>query len=683
MKPHEPSAEGPGSSEVGAAEETVTAEVELTIENGQLTDTEIKQWQHDSKWARKLQRDGKYLGQQIVTKDGLVYMLGNDKALRVVLPVALRAKALREAHDSIYSGLLRTPQTFARVAQIYWWPGMRTQVKLWVPNCRDCGTRKTRPTAGIPPLRSQCIGAVGDRWALDVAGPLPVTADGNRYVIAATDYASRYAVAVATPAHTAVDIAKFIMERIVLVYGPMREVVMDGAPELDGAMIKELVKLLQARQTTPVPYRPMLLALVERFHKIWKDMVSMYVNEGQNDWDRWVPSAPGDTGWRMVGVSPSPRGAHEQGDRVSKVSGAERSIASRTVLQQECEEQRAAPNRRPGVDSEAAQRQGGHQACTSVDRSGKDRQRRGFDNWRVTRLDTREELVVHCGFLLSYHYPPGQKETVADRILAELAEDETGIEVEREPTENLSRQEEGGNAAGRPGPAEPRSTAMATTNGDWTQQQRLERTMGKEVGRVPPPGARQALPVGVSSRTAQKAPSRKRRRGAAADQEEARRAEEQQQKKRRAGDEARAARAARRGDAREDRVPTATGTNGVPTTSGNICSSIGGSPTGVGPLEERPDQEAEGCDTVPMVSGVAQGNEPRAGGAAGALRGRGPTREEPTGSPLLQTATRGATLFDQGKIEDDLLAGDGVWTERSLTAEGTRVGRVETDDGDD
>ncbi|GMF63054.1 unnamed protein product [Phytophthora fragariaefolia] len=246
--------------------------------------------------------------------------------------------------------------------------------------------------------------------------------------------------------------------------------------------------------------------------------------------------------------------------------------------------------------------------------------------------------------------------------------------------------------------------------------------MEKEVGRVPPPGGRQALPVGVSSRAAQKAPSRKRRGGAAADQEEARRAEEQQQKKRRADDEARAA---RRGDAREDRVPTATETNEVLTTSGDIGSSISGSSTGVGLLEERPDRAAEGRYTVPTVSGVAQDNEQRAGGAAGALRGRGPTREEPTASPLLHTATRGAVverarrrtrnragryelqyqvefvtrpgvtttewlsagafekLFDQGKIEDALLAGDGVWTERALTDDGARVVRAETDDGDD
>jgi hypothetical protein len=109
---------------------------------------------------------------------------------------------------------------------------MRVTVKQCVQSCRDCGTRKARPKEIIPPLRSLGLGFVGDRWALDVDGPLPVTGRGNRYVIAAVEYATRYAVAVAVPAHTAQDVARFIMERVVLVHGPLRKLVMDGAPEL-------------------------------------------------------------------------------------------------------------------------------------------------------------------------------------------------------------------------------------------------------------------------------------------------------------------------------------------------------------------------------------------------------------------------------------------------------------------
>jgi len=60
---------------------------------------------------------------------------------------------------------------------------------------------------------------------------------------------------------------RYVLKRVVLVHGPLRELVMDGAPELNGKVVEELVALLQARQTTPVPYRPALLGLVERFHR--------------------------------------------------------------------------------------------------------------------------------------------------------------------------------------------------------------------------------------------------------------------------------------------------------------------------------------------------------------------------------------------------------------------------------
>jgi hypothetical protein len=80
-----------------------------------------------------------------------------------------------------------------------------------------------------------------------------VTSRENRYVIVAVEYATQYAVAVAVPTHTAIDVARFIMERVILVHGPLRELVMDGAPVLNGKVIEELVSMLQARQVMPVP----------------------------------------------------------------------------------------------------------------------------------------------------------------------------------------------------------------------------------------------------------------------------------------------------------------------------------------------------------------------------------------------------------------------------------------------
>ncbi|GMF16138.1 unnamed protein product [Phytophthora fragariaefolia] len=79
------------------------------------------------------------------------------------------------------------------------------------------------------------------------------------------------------------------MEKLVLIYGPMREIMMDGAMEFGSQATAELLALMQTKQSTPVPYRPNLLGLVERFHRTWKDMVSLYVDDTQADWDEFLP----------------------------------------------------------------------------------------------------------------------------------------------------------------------------------------------------------------------------------------------------------------------------------------------------------------------------------------------------------------------------------------------------------
>ncbi|OWY90621.1 hypothetical protein PHMEG_00041173, partial [Phytophthora megakarya] len=112
---------------------------------------------------------------------------------------------------------------------------------------------------------------------LVIACPLPVASGGHRYVIAALEYVTRYAVAMAVKDHTPESVTEFLMKNVLLT---------DGAPELTGRAIDELVQLLQAKQTNPVPYQPQMIGLVGRYHRTWKDVVSTYMQrEEQNDWE--------------------------------------------------------------------------------------------------------------------------------------------------------------------------------------------------------------------------------------------------------------------------------------------------------------------------------------------------------------------------------------------------------------
>lgn len=263
----------------------------LPVGTLQLTDDEIIDAQKASNLVKKLLEAGTYSGMKIEKVYGLV-VINTQRGRRVVLPPALWAATFKELHGSVWAGHLRGPHTYGRVAQLYWWPNLRREVNAWVRGCPECGSRKAKPREVVPPLRSIRGGDVGDRWALDVAGPFPIADGGERYVIAAVEYVTRYAVARCVKQHTAENVATFLMEDVVLKFGVFRELLTDGAPELTGYAIDLLVNMMQARQVNPVPYRPQMIGLVERYHRTWKDVVATFMTaDTQDDWNLWVKFA--------------------------------------------------------------------------------------------------------------------------------------------------------------------------------------------------------------------------------------------------------------------------------------------------------------------------------------------------------------------------------------------------------
>ncbi|ETL24154.1 hypothetical protein L916_21834 [Phytophthora nicotianae] len=157
----------------------------------QLTDDTIEEAQKRSRLVQKMLKDGKYKGMTVKTEYGLV-LITTPSSLRIVLPPELWPLVFKDNHDSIWAGHLRAPHTYARIAQLYYWPYLQREVRRWVAGCQECGSRKARPRDVVPPLRSMNGGDVGDRWALDVPGPLPQTGGGQLYIRSSDDGGASY-----------------------------------------------------------------------------------------------------------------------------------------------------------------------------------------------------------------------------------------------------------------------------------------------------------------------------------------------------------------------------------------------------------------------------------------------------------------------------------------------------------
>jgi hypothetical protein len=428
----------------------------------QLTDQDIKDEQKRSKMVVRLLKEGEYRKMAVKEQYGLA-VIETGRGSRVVLPPALWPVVFKESHDSIWAGHLRGPQTHARIAQLYWWPNMHREVNKWVAGCQECGSRKARPREVVPPLRSIRGGAVGDRWALDVAGPFPVAAGGERFVIAAVEYVTRYAVAKTVKTHKAEDIAQVLVEEVILKHGTIRELLTDNAPEMTGEVLDKLFEQLQMVQTNPVPYRPQMIGLVERFHRTWKDCVSLYMeHDKQRDWEMWVKFAVyayNSAKHSTVGLSPNElmmgRRLRGPGEllRAAQVSEAgdltqyhrsllahlesSHKIAAVATAREQARQARYY-NRHvrirrtfePGdrvwmyhPPRDKALTKFVHQWLGPVEVV----EPAGYDNYLVRRADQDgkvEEHIVHSSFMVSYHCPKSLLERETEDIQLQLQDEE-------------------------------------------------------------------------------------------------------------------------------------------------------------------------------------------------------------------------------------------------------------------
>ena len=99
----------------------------------------------------------------------------------------------------------------------YWWPSFFKDAHEFTRRCDPCQrVGKPTPTMAMPLILLLAL-APFEKWGLDFVGPIPPpTRYGRkRYILVATDYATKWAEAVATMTDDAATVAKFLYENII------------------------------------------------------------------------------------------------------------------------------------------------------------------------------------------------------------------------------------------------------------------------------------------------------------------------------------------------------------------------------------------------------------------------------------------------------------------------------------
>ena len=117
---------------------------------------------------------------------------GKKTQWKTVIPKSQRKAVVEELHGGKMSGHLGFKRTFARVRSLYYWSGMRADVRSYIRECERCAKRKSPPKKNRATLQQRRIGFPMERVALDIIGPLPETEAGNRWILVVGDYFTKW-----------------------------------------------------------------------------------------------------------------------------------------------------------------------------------------------------------------------------------------------------------------------------------------------------------------------------------------------------------------------------------------------------------------------------------------------------------------------------------------------------------
>ena len=211
--------------------------------------------------SKEERRTFKRRASKYLLQDGSLRLKKAGKLLRVVKQQEVNELLVR--YHCLLGAHKGQNATWRSLANEFHWPGMYNTVKEFVQNCDRC-QRNNATLTTTPALHPISVNTtLFDRWGIDLAGPYRTSSKGNKFVVIATEYLTRWVEAAAIPNKSALQIAAFFKE-LVCRFGVMNFLQSDQGTEFCNAIVDNLEKMLGFKHKVSAAYHPQTNGLVER-----------------------------------------------------------------------------------------------------------------------------------------------------------------------------------------------------------------------------------------------------------------------------------------------------------------------------------------------------------------------------------------------------------------------------------
>ncbi|XP_073019377.1 uncharacterized protein [Primulina eburnea] len=224
-------------------------------------------------------------------EDPYLFRICADGIIRRCITQEEVSEILFHCHAGPPGGHFGATRTASKVLQsCFYWPTLFKNAHEYVTKCPDCQRTGNISRRHELPLNRILVCELFDVWSIDFMGPFPVSF-GNKYILVAVDYVSKWLEAVACKTNDSRVVVQFLMKNIFSRFGTPRAIISDGGTHFCNRQFDNLLAKYGVRHKVATPYHPQTSRQIEVSNRELKRILEKNVGASRKEWSRKLDDA--------------------------------------------------------------------------------------------------------------------------------------------------------------------------------------------------------------------------------------------------------------------------------------------------------------------------------------------------------------------------------------------------------